>query len=96
MNKDLSFLSHIKKLQNKLSKSESILNEVKPFLNATTPFQLYYFILHSYFQYGIIIWGSTFKSYLKKLNTLQNKAVKIITGGSWRKRATPFYAKLKI
>ena len=27
---------------------------------------------------------------------MQNKAVKIIAGGSWRETATPFYAKLKI
>ena len=57
---------------------------------------MYYTIFHSYVQYGIIIWGLTFKSYLKKLNTLQSKAAKILAGGSWRERATPFYAKLKI
>ena len=33
---------------------------------------------------------------MKKLNTLQNKAVKIIAEESWRERAAPFYAKLKI
>ena len=33
---------------------------------------------------------------MKKLNILQNKAVKIIAGGSWHERAPPFYAKLKI
>ena len=96
MDKDLSFLSHIKKLENKLSKSVGISNKVKPFLNASTLLQLYYSTFHSYLQYSIIIWGSTFKSYLKRLNTLQNKAVKTLAGGSWRERVTPFYAKLKI
>ena len=95
MDKDLSFLSHIKKLENKLSKSVGILNKVKPFPNASTLLQFYYSIFRSHLQYGIIIWGSTFKSYLKKLNILQNKAVKIIAGGLWFERATPFYAKLK-
>ena len=90
MDKDLSFLSHIKKQQNKLSKSVGIFNKVKPFLNASTLLQLYYSIFNSYLQHGITIWGSTFKSYLKKLNTLQNKAVKILAGESWRERATPF------
>ena len=95
MDKDLSFLSHIKKVENKLSKSVGILNKVKPFLNASTLLQLYCSIFHSYLQFSIIMWGWTFKSYLKKLNTLQNEAVKIIAGGSWRESATPFYAKLK-
>ena len=55
VDKDLSFLYHIKKLVNKLSKSVGILNKVKPFLNAFTLLQLYYSIFHSYFRYGIII-----------------------------------------
>ena len=66
MDKDLLFLSYIKKLENKLSKSVGILSKVTPFLNASTLLQLYYSIFHSYLRYGIIIWGSTFKSYLKK------------------------------
>ena len=88
--KNLSFLSHIKKLENKLSKSVGILNKVKPFLNASTLLHLYYSIFYSHLHNGIIVWGSTFKSYLKKLNTLQNKAVKIIVGGSWRERLPRF------
>ena len=47
-------------------------------------------------QYGIITWSSTYKTYLKKLATLQNKAVKIVGNGTWNDRATPYYAKLKI
>ena len=96
MEKGLSFLSHIKKLENKLSKSVRISNKVKPYLNASTLLQLYHSIFHSYLQFSFIIWGSTSKSYLKRLNTLRNKAVKILTGRSWRERVTPFYAKLKI
>ena len=48
MDKDSSFLSHIKKLENKLSKSVSILYKVKPFLNASTLLQLYNSVFHSY------------------------------------------------
>ena len=36
MDKDLSFLSHIKKLENKLSKSIGILNKVEPSQNHST------------------------------------------------------------
>ena len=35
-------------------------------------------------------------SYLTKLSTLQNKAVKIVGGGKIFDRATPFYTKLNI
>ena len=40
--------------------------------------------------------GITHKFYLSKLQTLQNKAVKIISGGKYMDHATPFYSKLKI
>ena len=58
MDKDLSFLSHIKKLENKLSKSVGILNEVKPFLNASTLLQLYYSIFYSHLQYVSSLYGA--------------------------------------
>ena len=36
------------------------------------------------------------KTYLQKLATLQNKAVKIVSNGIWNVRATPYYAELKV
>jgi len=47
-------------------------------------------------QYGLSVWENTYKTYLNKLCTLQNKAIKIIRGDTWRESATPNYSKLKI
>ena len=88
----LSFDCHIKNLIKRLSRSVGILAKVKPFLNSKALLNLYYAIFHSHLQYGLITWNSTFKSYLKKLSTLQNKAVKIVGGGKYYDRATQFYA----
>ena len=44
----------------------------------------------------LLAWTATYKSYYDKITVLQNKAVKIISGGKWNDRATPFYAKLNI
>ena len=92
----LSFEKHINNLVKKLSKAVGILCQVKNFLNSQALLQLYYAIFHSHLQYGLIIWGSTFKTYLKKLTTLQNKAVKIVGGGKYFDHATPYYSKLRI
>lgn len=92
----LSFKSHISNLEKKLSRSVGILAKVKPFLNTKALLQLYYAIFHSHLNYGIIAWSSTYKSYFNKLGTLQNKAVKIIGGGKYYDRATPYYAQLRI
>ena len=51
---------------------------------------------HSHLQYCLITWSTTFKTCLKKLGTLQNKAVKIVGGGKYYDPATEFYAKLRI
>ena len=46
--------------------------------------------------YGLPIWGSTFPSYINKLKSLQNKAVKMIRGGSLLKSPTNFFNKYSI
>ena len=94
--KNLNFDCHIHNLKKKLSRSVRILAKVKPFLNSKTLLQLYYVIFHSDLKYGILAWSSTYKTFFKKLSILQNNSVKIIGGGSYYDRATPFYSKLGI
>ena len=77
----LSFQPHIKLLEGKLSRSLGILRKVKPFLSTSCMLQLYYSFFHSHLQYGIILWGSTSKTYLSKIKVLQNKAIKVVIGG---------------
>ena len=84
----LSFEPHINNLACKLSKAEGILSKVKVYLNTSTLCSLYYVLFHCHIQYGIITWSSTYKTYLKKLATLQNKAVKIVGNGTRNDRAT--------
>ena len=92
----LSFDLHIKNLMNKLSRSVGILAKVKPFLSTAAMLTLYHAIFQSHLQYGVLVWSSTSKSYLKKLIVLQNKALKIIGGAKWNERASPNYLKFKI
>ena len=66
------------------------------YLNTSAFSSLYYALFHCHIQYGIITWISTYKTYLKKLARLQNKAVIIVGTGTWNDRATPYYTKLKI
>ena len=57
---------------------------------------LYYFMIHPYLLYGITIWESTYKKYLKRLRTLQNKAVKVLSGGRWQDHASSYSSQLNI
>ena len=92
----LNFHSHIKSVENKIARSVGIFSKLKHFIPSNSLLKLYYAFIPPHLLYGLSIWGCTHKSYLSKLQTLQNKAVKIIGGGKYMDHATPFYSKLKI
>ena len=93
---NLNFGFHLVKIENKLSKSLGVLYKLKPIFPQNALFKLYYSLVHFHVLYGLVVWGSIFPSYLKKLNLIQNKAVKLIGGGNYLNRAMPYYSKLKI
>ena len=97
INHCLSFDRHIKNLINKLSRSVGILAKVKPFLSTAAMLTL---CTSCDISISFTIWcislDSTFKSYLKKLIVIQNKALKIIGGAKWNERASPNYLEFKI
>ena len=93
---NLKFRFHLEEMENKLSKSLGILYTLKTIPPQNALLKLYYSMVHSHFLYGLVVWGSTFPSYLKKLNSIQNKAVKLIGRGNYLNRATPYYSKLNI
>ena len=96
LDKYLSFKFHINNLIAKLSRSVGILAKARPFLTNSAILKLHYTLFHTHLTYGLIVWGSTFKSYVNKLSTLQNKAVKIIGGAKSNDRATPYFSKFNI
>ena len=92
---NLNFRFHLEEIENKLSKSLKILYKLKPILPQNALLKLYYSMVHSHVLYGLVVWGSTFP-YLKKLKSIQNKAIKVIGGGNYLNRVTPYYSKLNI
>ena len=53
--------------------------------------QLHFALIHSQLVYRLIIWGSTYPSYLKKLAVLQNRAILQVGSGNCYQRVTPFF-----
>ena len=96
LDSNLTFESHFKIVQTNLSKVVGIICELKLVLPIDALIKLNYALSHPHLLYGLVTWGSTYPSYLMKLSTLQNKVVKLIGGGTFQKRATPFYYKLNI
>ena len=75
----LNFHEHIKILESKIARSVGILNKQKYFLFSSVLLKLHYALIHSHFNYGLAVWGSTYPTYLNKLKLLQNKAIRIVT-----------------
>ena len=46
--------------------------------------------------HGKIKWEATYPSYLKKLKSLQNRAIRSVVGGHFRDSVNPYYSQLKI
>ena len=92
----LNFNSHIKSVENKVARLVDIVSKLKYFLSSTYLLKIHYAFIHPHLLYGLSIWGSTHKSDLSKLQTLENKAVKIIGGDKYMDLATPFYSKLNV
>ena len=47
--------------------------------------------INPYLNYGIILWGNTYKNILHKLVILQKKAIRIITGANYNDHCSPLY-----
>ena len=92
----LIFNSHIRMIENKISRSIGIIIKLKSFLPPSALLKLYYALVHPHLLHGLLVWGTTYTSYLAKLCTLQNKVVRHIGGGSYREHSTPYYSSLKI
>ena len=92
----LTFESHIKILETNLSKAVGFICKLKFVLPKDALIKLFYALFHPHLLYGLVTWGSTYPTYLMKISTLQNKVVKLIGGGAFQDRATPFEYKLNI
>ena len=57
---------------------------------------LYNAFILPYLMYCNQIWGSTYQSNLKKLQVLQNKVVRVVTGSSRRMHVESMYNEYRI
>ena len=92
----LNFQKKLIEIERKISRAVGIMFKLKSLLPQEALLKLYYALIHPHLIYGIIVWGSTFSTYLNGLTKLQNKPMKIVGGGKFRDSATPYYIKFKV
>ena len=83
-------------LECKVGRAIGILYKLKNTFPKIILKQLYFALIHPLLLYGIITWGSTFPTYLHRLQILQNKAVRAVVGEHYHNLAKPILANLQI
>ena len=69
---------HIKYTENKTTKHLGLFYKARPFLERNALLALYYSYIQTYINYANIAWGSTCRTNLKKINSQQKHAIRII------------------
>ena len=57
--------------------------------------QLYYALVHPFLSYGIIIWGATYPTCIKRLKSLQNRAIRAVARLHYRDEVNLYYNQFK-
>ena len=91
----LNWHAHEMELHSKLSRAIGMLCKIRHFVKQDTLFMIYYGIFSSILVYGSQIWGQH-NGVVRKLQILQNKALRIMNFRSCRTSATPLYKNCKI
>ena len=88
----LKFKAHIRNIEGRIARSVGILTKLRH-LFPSSALLLYYALIHPHLSFGLPIWGSTYPTYIQKLQRLQNKAIRIIFNASRKHTLTPLYKK---
>ena len=91
----LTWHAHEMELHCKLARAIGMLCKIRHYVNFETLRSIYYGIFSSILTYGSQIWGQH-NSIVKKLQILQNKALRIINFVPPRNNATPLFKKCEI
>ena len=92
----LTWKMHINHLCNKVSRAIGILVRARRVLGIDSLKTLYNTLIKPYFTYCLTIWGNTYKTYIKKVETLQKKILRIITFSEYQAHSVPLFRKTKI
>ena len=74
----VSFKYHIAYVCSRMSRNLGIISKLRYYLTLSQLKQIYYTLIYPYISYAILAWGSTYKTYIQKVQTKQNHAIRLI------------------
>ena len=79
----LSWDSHITSVCKNVSSGIGVIKKIKPFIPSRNLINIYQSMVEPYFNYCSIVWNGISKGLAEKLQKLQNRAARIITGSHY-------------
>ena len=79
----LTWSKHINYISTKIARGVGILKRTRSFLPKQSLLTLYQSMIEPYFRYCNIVWGQCNETLLDRLQTLQNRAARVIANVSY-------------
>ena len=92
----LDWEQQINKIHNKIKSGKFIINKVKNMLSKKHLKTLYYSLIQSYIDYGLILYGKADDQYIKNIRNIQKNVIRIITHSAYNSEIEPLYKECKI
>ena len=92
----MTWHNHIDLVRKKIIKCAAIISKIRHFTNLNSLKLIYYALAYPYLTYGDLVWGSTYKSRIEKLVSIQKKIVRLMTFKSHFDHSEPIYHELQI
>ena len=94
VDQQLKWSSQLASLTSKISRGIGILRYSKRYVPASTVKQMYKSLVEPHFRYFCPVWGNVGETSLTKLQKLQNRAARIVTGSRYDQSALPLIRAL--
>ena len=92
----LTFSNHISMLTNKLSRSSSLLYQLRDYLPINILKKLYYAHVYPYINYCNCIWSNTYQTHLLPLILIHKRIIRNIAKSDFLEHTEPLYKNLNI
>ena len=93
---NLTWKYHIDNITKTISCNIGVMNKIKQFVPERILYSLYCSLILPYINYGILLWGSTCKTYTDKILKLQKWALRTISNSHYRAHTDPLFVKYNV
>ena len=84
LDENLTWNHHINEICSKLKRLFHIFYNIRNYLSKDNIKTIYYALVYSRIKYGITVYGQACKTKMQRIQTLQNKLLKVISGKDYR------------